>query len=169
MLLISHSIRVSLLVRSRYRGNRCITKMKPFDLIGRIDHSSAFGIRHTFFRFRFVSIPRGTDRFDRYYFSTFSFLSFFHGAINFSSSTFPLLLPGEEGPRSTARDPSHRKRTSLRDSRRSRCLPRLINSTTRNKGLWHNKTRCLRITRISPSRHRESSAMSETLVMLCKI
>jgi len=36
-----------------------------------------------------------------------SFLSFFHGAINFSSSPFPLLLPGEEGPRSMARDPSH--------------------------------------------------------------
>lgn len=52
----------------RYRGNRCITKMKPFDSIGETGDSSAFGSRHTFFRFRSIPLPVETDHSDRYYF-----------------------------------------------------------------------------------------------------
>lgn len=147
--------------------------MKPFDSIERIYHSSAFGTRHTFFRFRSVSIPvkrivpiattfphlpSFLSRRDKLFFLAVSFVA-----------------PWRRGPR----DPrwrilvtvcTHRKRTSLHDSRRSGCLSRLINSTTRNKGLRHNKTRCLRIARISPSQHPgKFRDVRDALVMLCKI
>jgi len=46
------------IARCRYHENRCITKMKPFDPIGRIDDSSAFSPRHTLFPFPFHSAPR---------------------------------------------------------------------------------------------------------------
>jgi hypothetical protein len=42
-----------------------------------------------------------------------------------------------------------------RRGRRSACLPCLINLTARNKGLRHNKARCLRIVRPT-CRHQES-------------
>lgn len=159
---------------SRYRENLRITKMKLFDSIRGIGNSSAFGPRHTFFRSGSIPLPVETDRSDRYYFSSSSYLHlpFLHCAINFSSSPFPLLLPGEEG-RVHGRDTLvavQRKRTLVGGGRRSGRLPRLINSTTRNKGLQHNKTRCLRIVHLT-FRHSGEVPRDgrETLVMLCKI
>jgi len=85
--------------------------------------------------------------------------SFLYSAINFSS----FVAPWRRGPSPRPRYPW----SPETDGRRSGCLPRFINSTTRNKGLRHNKTQCLRIVRFT-SRHQESSGR-ETLVTLCKI
>lgn len=99
--------------RSRYRGNRCITKMKPFDLIERLDDSSAFGypphlfplpLRSPFPTKRIVSIattfphlPSFLSRRDKLFFLAVSFVA-----------------PWRGGPEVLVTVCRHRKRTSLR-------------------------------------------------------
>lgn len=132
--------------------------MKPSDSIGRIGDSSAFGPRGASFRFRSILFP--VERIVPIA-TTFLLLSSFSlslpflssvYAINFSSSSFPLLLPGEESRESTAVKSRSQCAYRTVDARRvvnPTYLPRLINSTMRNKGLRHNKTRCLRIARLT--------------------
>lgn len=149
-------------------------KMKSFDSIVRMDDSSAFGPRRT--SFRFPSTPFPAEQIVPIVTILLRFLCpFFLGAINFSSLPSLLCCSLEERePRSATADPRPRG-VYIGNGRRCAaavvdpgCLSRLVNTTTRNKGLRHNKTRCLRIVRFT-FRHQESSATAETLVMLCKI